>query len=172
MQEHHYLGALPKIGETLRYLAVWREQWLGLVSFSAAAWKCTARDQWIGWDFRHQFDRLKLVVNNSRFLILPGWHLPNLGSRILGLCQRRLVTDWRESFGHPVLLLETFVDRGRFRGTVYKAANWTQVGNSRGVSTHPARLPGRPRISQNGLRQTFAGRRPGGLVRPYASLMS
>jgi len=132
MAAHHYLGALPKIGETLRYVAVWREDWVALISFSAAAWKCTARDRWIGWGWRHQYDRLNLVVNNSRFLILPGWHLPNVGSRILGLCQRRIGLDWRETFGHPVLLLETFVDPGRFRGTVYKAANWTLVGNSRG----------------------------------------
>ncbi len=132
MQEHHYLGALAKIGETVWYVATWRDQWVGLVSFSAAAWKCTARDRWIGWDFRHQYDRLKLVVNNSRFLILPAWHVPNLGSRLLALCERRLARDWPENFGHPVLLLETFVDPQRFRGTVYKAANWVQVGNTRG----------------------------------------
>ncbi len=71
MQAHHYLGALPKISETLRYVATFGDQWVALVSFSAAALKCSARDQWIGWDFRHQYDRLKLVTNNSRFLILP-----------------------------------------------------------------------------------------------------
>jgi len=71
MQRHHYLGALPKIGETLWYVATWHEQWVALVSFSAAALKCAARDQWIGWDFRHQYDRLNLLSNNSRFLILP-----------------------------------------------------------------------------------------------------
>lgn len=134
MREHHYLGGAPKIGETLWYVAVWRDQWVALLSFSAAAWKCAARDRWIGWDFRHQYDRLKLVVNNSRFLILPPWHVPNLGSRILSLCQRRVGRDWQKTFGHPVLLLETFVDPRRFRGTVYKAANWIQVGSSRGFS--------------------------------------
>lgn len=134
MEEHHYLGSLPKIGETLWYCAVWREEWVGLLSFSAAAWKCAARDRWIGWDFRHQYDRLKLVVNNSRFLILPAWHIPNLGSRILSLCQKRLPRDWQETFGHPVLLLETFVDPGQFCGTVYKAANWNYVGNTKGFS--------------------------------------
>ena len=72
------------------------------------------------------------MVNNSRFLILP--HVPNLGSRILSLCEKRLPRDWQERFGHPVLLLETFVDPERFRGTVYKAANWIHVGNSKGFS--------------------------------------
>jgi Druantia protein DruA/DDE_Tnp_1-associated len=132
MQEHHYLGSLPKIGETLWYIATWRDQWVALLSFSAAAWKCAARDRWIGWNFRHQYDRLKLIINNSRFLILPDWHVPNLGSRILSLCQRRLDTDWPKAFGHPVVLLETFVDPERFRGTVYKAANWLYVGNTKG----------------------------------------
>jgi hypothetical protein len=132
MQEHHYLGSLPKIGETLWYVADWCDQWVALLSFSASALKCAARDHWIGWDFRHQYDRLKLIVNNSRFLILPDWHVPNLGSRILSLCQRRLDTDWQKVFGHPVVMLETFVDPQHFRGTVYKAANWVYVGNTKG----------------------------------------
>ena len=83
MQKHHYLGALPKISETLWYVATFGDQWIALLSFSAAALKCSPRDQWIGWDFRHQYDRLKLLTNNSRFLILPDWHFPNLASRIL-----------------------------------------------------------------------------------------
>ena len=132
MQQHHYLGALPKISETLWYVAAWREEWTALLGFSAAALKCAVRDHWIGWDFRHQYARLKLVVNNSRFLILPGWHVANLGSRVLSLCEKRLSSDWEETFGHPVMLLETFVDPRRFRGTVYRAANWVYVGNTKG----------------------------------------
>jgi len=132
MADHHYLGALPKIGETLWYVAIWKEKWVALMTFSAAAWKCAARDQWIGWDFRHQYDRLKLVVNNSRFLILPDYHVPNLGTRVLSLSQKRLLNDWLKKFGHPVLLLETFVDPKLFQGTVYKAANWSYVGNTKG----------------------------------------
>ena len=73
---------------------------VALLSFSASALKCAARDRWIGWDLRHQYDRLKLIVNNSRFLILPDWHISNLGSRILSLCQKRLDTDWQKAFGH------------------------------------------------------------------------
>ena len=132
MRQHHYLGFLPKIGETLWYVAAWREEWVALLSFSASALKCAARDHWIGWDFRHRYSRLKLVVNNSRFLILPEGHVPNLGSRVLALCQRRLASDWEETFGHGVVLLETFVDPQRFRGIVYRAANWVYVGNTRG----------------------------------------
>jgi hypothetical protein len=132
MQQYHYLGALPKIGETLWYVATWREEWVALLSFSACALKCAARDGWIGWDLRQRYSRLKLVVNNSRFLILPDGHVPNLGSRVLSLCQRRLGSDWEATFGHGVLLLETFVDPQRFRGTVYRAANWVYVGNTRG----------------------------------------
>jgi hypothetical protein len=132
MQEYHYLGFLPKIGETLWYVAALGDQWVALLSFSASALKCAARDRWIGWNLRHQYDRLKLIVNNSRFLILPDWHIRNLGSRILSLCQRRLDTDWQKVFGHPVVLLETFVDPQRFQGTVYKAANWLYVGNTKG----------------------------------------
>ena len=132
MQQHHYLGALPKISETLWYVATWADQWVALLSFSAAALKCSARDRWIGWDFRHSYGRLKLLANNSRFLILPDWHVPNLGSRILSVCQKRLLADWQARFGHRLLLLETFVDPQRFRGTLYKAANWIYVGNSKG----------------------------------------
>jgi hypothetical protein len=133
MAAHHYLGYLPKIGHTLWYVATYHEQWVALLSFSAAAWKCAVRDRWIGWDFHHQYDyeRLKLIANNSRFLILPNWHHRNLGSKILSLCHRRLASDWQERFGHRLVLLETFVDP-RFHGTVYRAANWLYLGLSRG----------------------------------------
>lgn len=110
MQSYHYLGDLPKISETLWYVATLNDEWVALLTFSAAALKCAARDQWIGWSYRHQYDRLKLVANNSRFLILPQWHLPNLGSRTLSLCEKRIQNDWLERFGHPLLLMETFVD--------------------------------------------------------------
>jgi hypothetical protein len=139
MASHHYLGYLPKIGHTLWYVATYHEQWVALLNFSAAAWKCAVRDQWIGWDFHRQYDydRLKLIANNSRFLILPHWHRPNLGSKILSLCHKRLSEDWQERFGHPLLLLETFVDPQRFQGTVYRAANWTYLGLTRGYRRTP-----------------------------------
>jgi Domain of unknown function (DUF4338)/DDE_Tnp_1-associated len=132
MQEHHYLGHLSKIGETLWYIALLGDVWIALFSFSAAALKCAARDHWIGWSYRQQNNRLELVVNNSRFLILPAGRMPNMGSRLLSLCQQRLASDWQETFGHPVLLLETFVDPEYFRGTVYRAANWQYLGDTKG----------------------------------------
>lgn len=132
MAAHHYLGELPKIGETVWYVATWRGRWLAQVSLSAAALKCAVRDHWVGWDFRTQFDRLKLIANNSRFLILPEGRYRNVGSRVLGLLERRVATDWQQRFGHPLLLLETFVDPSRFHGGVYRAANWLELGLTRG----------------------------------------
>src|SRR3970040_1397558 len=153
MAAHHYLGYLPKIGHTLWYVATYYGQWVGLLIFSAAAWKCAVRDRWIGWDFHHQYDydRLKLIANNSRFLILPHWHRPNLASKILSLCQKRLANDWQKCFGHRLLLLETFVDP-RFHGTVYRAANWTYLGLTRGYR----RTRQGYRLTEKSVRQIFA----------------
>ena len=109
---------------------LWRGEWVALASFSAAALKCQARDAWIGWTLRHKYDRLHLVANNTRFLLLRP--VPNLGSRVLGLCARHLVRDWPARFHHPLVLLETFVDPSRFVGTVYRAAGWTELGMTRG----------------------------------------
>ncbi len=132
MARHHYLGALGKIGETVWYVATWGEQWVAQLSLSASALKCGVRDRWIGWDFRTQYGRLKLIANNSRFLILPDWHRPNIGSRVLSLTERRVVRDWQTRFGHPLFLLETFVDPRRFHGGVYRAANWMELGLTQG----------------------------------------
>jgi hypothetical protein len=132
MGAHHYLGALPKIGNTIWYIATWNDEWVALISFSAAALKCGSRDHWIGWEYRHQYDRLHLVANNSRFLILPHYHYKNLATRILSLCRRRIQRDWVDRFGFPLLILETFVDPSRFAGTIYKAANWHLVGRTKG----------------------------------------
>jgi len=132
MQQHHYLGALPKIGETIWYVATLHGKWIALLSFSSAALKCSVRDQWIGWSFRHQYDRLHLITNNSRFLIFPDWHRPNVASRVLSLCQKRLPSDWMRTFHHPLLLVETFVDPSLFEGTIYKAANWRFLGHTKG----------------------------------------
>ena len=162
MKVHHYLGALPKIGHTLWYVACYKNEWLALISFSAAAWKCAARDQWIGWHFRYQYDRLHLVANNSRFLILPEHHYPNLASRTLSLCERRISQDWQKHFGYPLLLLETFVDPLHFQGTVYRASNWIHVGETRGfrrtskgyssTQKHPKKIFVRPLSSSSQAR--------------------
>lgn len=131
MQAHHYLGALPKIGETLWYVATLAGEWVALLSFSAAAMKIAARDKWIGWSYRQQYARLPLLANNTRYCVLPDWNLPNVASRVLALCERRLSCDWMDTFGHPIVLLETFVDE-RHRGTLYLADNWICVGQTRG----------------------------------------
>lgn len=137
MQAHHYLGSLRKIGETLWYVASYRGEWVALLIFAAAALKIAARDRWIGWSYRQQYARLRLLANNARFCVLPAWRVKNLASRTLALCERRLSRDWNEAFGHPIVLLETFVD-SQHRGTLYRAANWTYVGQTRGFR----RIPG------------------------------
>ena len=118
MARRQYLGELAKIGESVWYVATWRNQWVAQLSLSAAALQCGVRDRWIGWDFRSQYGRLKLITNNSRFVILPDGQRPNIGSWVLSLTERRVVADWQARFGHPLLLLETFVDSRRFYGGV------------------------------------------------------
>ena len=100
--------------------------------FSAAAWKTRPRDAWIGWNEATRVRQLSLVANNSRFLILPWVRVPHLASHLLGRIARRLASDWQARYGHPVHLIETFVECGRFRGTCYRAANWTYVGQTQG----------------------------------------
>jgi len=129
LQQHHYLGALKPVGEQMYYAAVDAQgRWVALLLFSAAARHLKYRDQWIGWT-RPQCDRrLSLVVNNSRFLILPNRSVPNLGSRVLRLGLDRLSDDWQARYGHPVLVVETFVDPEQFCGTVYTANGWQELG--------------------------------------------
>jgi hypothetical protein len=131
MQANHYLGPLRKIGEALWYVATCNHEWVALLCFSAAALKCAARDRWIGWSYRKQYARLRLIANNTRFCVLPHFQQPNVASRVLALCERRISRDWATTYGHPILLLETFVDESR-RGTVYFAANWQHIGQTRG----------------------------------------
>ena len=126
------LGALPKIGQTGWYVAPWRDPWGAPLSLSGAALKCGVRDRWIGWDFRSPYGRLTLIAHNSRVLILPDWHRPNLGSRVLALTERRIGADGQARVGPPVLRLETFVDPRRFQGGVYRAANWIELGLTQG----------------------------------------
>lgn len=130
--EHHYLKSSVLVGEALRYVATVGERWLALLGWSTASLKCRPRDEWIGWPDRLQWRRLRLIANNSRFLVLPGARQPHLASRVLGLSCRRLTGDWRVAFGHPLLLAETFVERDRFLGTCYRAAGWTSLGETKG----------------------------------------
>ena len=129
LQQHHYLGALKPVGEQMYYAAVDAQGcWVALLLFSAAARHLKHRDQWIGWTRSQRDRRLSLVVNNSRFLILPERSVPNLGSRVLRLNLDRLSDDWQARYGHPVLVVETFVDPEQFCGTVYTANGWQELG--------------------------------------------
>ena len=140
MATHHYLPFRGLVGRSLRHVAVLGEHWLALVGWHAGAFKLKARDRWIGWLPEQQFRRLHLIANNARFVILPGCSVPNLASRVLALSLRRLSEDMRAAHGHLVLLAETFVDRSRFTGACYRAANWQVLGHTRGF----ARKPGTP----------------------------
>ncbi|MCY4226461.1 MAG: DUF4338 domain-containing protein [Gammaproteobacteria bacterium] len=132
MAKHHRRGALRRIGHELHYVAGDQRRWIALISFSPAALKCAARDRWIGLISQIHNDRLRFIVNNSRFLILPGHHYPNLGSRILSACRKRLASDWMRHFSRPLLLLETFVDTDFHEGIVYRVDNWLLAGKTRG----------------------------------------
>jgi hypothetical protein len=148
MRQHHYLGFECIVGESLCYVASRGDQWVALLGWGSAALKCGPRDRWIGWDRSLQWRRLHLIANNVRFLILPGWHEPNLASRLLALNLKRLRRDWEIYFGHPVLLAETFVDSSRFRGTCYRAAGWQVLGQTRGFAKRNRRYwrHGQPKL--------------------------
>jgi uncharacterized protein DUF4338 len=133
LSQFHYLGFGGAVGQNLQYLV--RDglhRPVACAVFGAAAWKCHDRDRFIGWSAEQRQSNLGLIANNSRFLILPSVKVPHLGSWILGRVAGRIARDWRAKYGHPVVLLETFVERERFRGTVYRAANWQPVGVTAG----------------------------------------
>lgn len=132
MEAHHYLGFRQLVGTYICYVALLKEEWLALLGWSWAAFKCGARDRWIGWDETLKWKRLRHVLNNTRFLILPDVHIKNLASKILSLNLKRLSSDWERVYGHPVILAETFVDPSRFQGTCYKAQGWIELGMTRG----------------------------------------
>jgi hypothetical protein len=132
VKEHHYLGLRALVGETMRYVAILDGQWVALIGFGAAALKSRHRDGFIGWKPAIQWQRLMLVANNVRFLILPDIRIKNLASKVLSLTTKRLSADWQEVHGHPILLVETFVDDSRFLGTCYKASGWLPLGKTRG----------------------------------------
>jgi hypothetical protein len=133
LHRHHYLSHRSPVGENLQYLV--RERGgrpVACVLFGAAAWQCADRDCHIGWDAPTRAERLHLLTNNTRFLILPWVQAPHLASYVLSRVTRRLSSDWQSKYGHPIYLLETFVQRDRFAGTCYQAANWLRVGQTKG----------------------------------------
>lgn len=133
LQQHHYRGYRGAVGQNVQYLAkdrLGRE--LAVMVFGAAAWKVAARDSFIGWPIPQRQARLPWVVNQQRFLILPWVRVPHLASHLLALALRRLSADWQERYGHPVWLVETFVEDQRFNATSYQAAGWIRVGETTG----------------------------------------
>jgi hypothetical protein len=132
LQTYHYLG-LRVVGENIGYLMQDRQgEDLACLLFGAAAWRCAARDQFLGWDAQKPSRGLNRLANNTRFLILPWVRVDGLASHVLGLVSRRVAADWQEKYGHGLDWLETFVERGRFTGTCYRAANWREVGQTQG----------------------------------------
>ena len=135
MDRYHYLGCKGHVGEHMKYIAFDRDRRpVACLLFGSAAWKTAPRDQFIGWDRVTRRRNLRLITNNTRFLILPWIRVPHLASFVLAACLRRLRQDWMAKYGHDLYLVETFVDRSRFAGTCYKAANWRRIGQTKGRS--------------------------------------
>jgi hypothetical protein len=132
IQRYHYLGHQLLPGAQLHYFVRTAGHIIALLGFGASAWKTQPRDEFIGWTSAQRSRNLHLIVNNARFLILPWVRCPNLASRILALTSRRLPQDWHARYAYRPVLLETFVEKPRFAGTCYRAANWQYLGDTQG----------------------------------------
>ncbi len=135
ISQYHYLGFDMTVGENLKYMVYSSTgQLLACLLFGSSAWACAPRDNFIGWDPSQRKCNLIYTTNNTRFLVLPWVTVPHLASHILGHVCRRISADWEKKYGHPVHMLETFVEKERFKGTCYKASNWIYVGETTGRS--------------------------------------
>jgi hypothetical protein len=135
LHRYHYLGHQNCVGENLKYLVSDSAgRTLACLLFGSAAWKAGDRDEFIGWSVIQRERNLGLLTNNTRFLIMPWAKVRHLASHLLGRVCRLLPGHWMEKYAHPIHLLETFVERQRFRGTCYRAAGWTHVGATVGRS--------------------------------------
>ena len=132
VDSYHYLGKPLIVGSYLKYLVYLDGQIVACLGWGSAAWKVGSRDSFIGWDQKIRKQNLHMLANNVRFLILPWVRVPHLASKIMAKNAKLLVKDWLEFYNVQLLLLETFVDLARFKGTCYKAANWIHVGNTAG----------------------------------------
>jgi hypothetical protein len=133
LSQYHYRGFHGPVGENVSYLAhdaQGRE--LAVMVFGAAAWQVAARDQFIGWSVAQRQAHLTRLANQQRFLILPWVRVPHLASHLLARATRRLSADWELRYGHPIWLVETFVERQRFAGLAYRAAGWLCLGTTTG----------------------------------------
>ena len=132
IEAHHYLGYTQPVGEHLKYMVRSGERLLACLAWSSAPRHLGPRDRFIGWSKEQRQKNLRLVAYNPRFLILPWVAVPHLASHILGRMARILPVDWQRMYGHEVVYLETFVDPTRYKGTCYRAANWTVLGLTTG----------------------------------------
>jgi hypothetical protein len=131
---YHYLGNPGIVGSHLKYLVYVNDQVAACLGWGAPAWRVRAREEFIGWNDTQKRHNLHLIVNNVRFLILPWIKIKYLASQAMAATIRRLPSDWHSFYGHPIILLETFVDTARFAGTCYKAGNWIYVGHTKGIA--------------------------------------
>lgn len=140
LNTHHYLGLRNTVGENMKYLVRSRDgRPLACLLFGAAAWKCGAREAWIGWQPSARERNLPQLANNTRFLVLPWVRVPHLASHLLARVARRIQGDWQAKYAHDLHCLETFVDTDRYRGVCYRAANWQAVGHTAGRSRNDRR---------------------------------
>ena len=142
LAQHHYLGYTQPVGEHLKYLVYARGRPVACVAWSSAPRHLGSRDRFIGWDKQARLKNIRLLAYNTRFLLLPWVRVPHLASHILARMTRMLSVDWQRVYGHPIYFVETFIDPQRFRGTCYRAANWTLLGETTGrgkdAPTHQA----------------------------------
>lgn len=132
IDKYHYLGYGKPIGKQIKYFVYSKENLLCCIGFADAVLKLNLRDKWIGWSIKTREKNLYLIINNVRFLILPWVRVKNLASKILSIAMREVQRDWESFYSYKPVLLETFVDIGRFSGTSYKAANWIYLGRTQG----------------------------------------
>ncbi len=134
IHQHHYLGYRQIVGNHLKYIAFIADRPIACLGWGSAAWKLKSRDNFIGWDAKTRESNLHFVANNTRFLILPWVSVKCLASKLLALNARRISDDWLQTYNYPLYLLETFIEKDRFKGTCYKAANWICTGQTKGTA--------------------------------------
>jgi hypothetical protein len=131
---YHYQSYKIIVGAHLKYMAFIEDVPIACLAWCSSVFRIRCRDQFVGWSQEAKNHNIRFVVNNSRFLILPWIRLRNLASHLLALCARELSIDWQSFYGHPLYLLESFVEAGRFQGTCYRAANWMWLGQTKGYA--------------------------------------
>jgi hypothetical protein len=167
VHQYHYMGYRVLVGSHLKYMAFMDQKPVACLAWASSVFRIQARDEFLGWSAAQRSRNIRFVANNSRFLILPWVRIKNLASHLLGLCARTLSRDWEDFYGHPIHVLETFVETARFQGTCYKAANWVRVGTTKGHAKRENRFyfHGNPKdvyvlpVSKN-FRQVLAGGAP------------